>query len=339
MLINLLGNAVKFTERGGVTLRLIDQANGRWRLDVEDTGPGIPHDMRERVFEPFQQGSCGSRKGGTGLGLSIARRQVELMGGSLVLESIPGRGSIFHVTLDLPAGSPPFEPDSLRIEMCRLAPGTDVRALVVDDVLENRKVLSTMLRMAGCDTAMAEDGRRAVEAVREFRPDIVFMDMRLPDVDGLEATRQIAKEFGPLRIPVVATSASVLERERERCLAAGCDEFVAKPFRAEQIYACVTGLLDVEFIAQRTAKQSAALSATDLARITLPPHLTARMSRATERAQRNGAQKLPRRARRSRQRWPASRRTPARLPCQLRHGHDPRHRRANLPRTGHGSTP
>ena len=105
VLINLLGNAVKFTETGAVTLRLIDRGRGQWRFDVEDTGPGIPCQIRERIFEPFQQGGTGSRKGGTGLGLSIARRQVELMGGTLTLESSGESGSMFAVTLPLPSAS------------------------------------------------------------------------------------------------------------------------------------------------------------------------------------------------------------------------------------------
>ena len=338
VLINLLGNAVKFTEHGGVTLRLIDEAESRWRFAVADTGPGIPHDTRERVFEPFQQGDCGSH-GGTGLGLSIARRQVELMGGSLVLESASGRGSLFHFTLDLPAASVLLEPDSMSIESCRLAPSHHVRALVVDDVLENRKVLSTMLRMAGCHTAMAENGRQAVQAVREFQPDIVFMDMRMPDVDGIEATRQIAREFGLERMCVVATSASVLDRERERCLAAGCDEFVAKPFRAEQIYACVADLLDVEFVGQRTSKGLAGAlrnrpRAHHASRTSDCPH-----EQGNGAAQRDGAQKLPRRARRSRYRRPSSRRTPARLSRKLRHGDHPGHPRSDLRGIGDESTP
>ena len=125
-------------------------------------GPGIADEIRDRVFEPFQQGSASSEMGGTGLGLAIARRHVELMGGSLGVESMPGHGSRFHFTLDLPASATPFELDSARGEIFRLAPGRHVRALVVDDVLENRNVLSAMLRMAGCDsTSQRTAGRRS----------------------------------------------------------------------------------------------------------------------------------------------------------------------------------
>ena len=284
VLINLLGNAVKFTERGTVTLRLRRQGDGRWQFEVEDTGPGIAPDIGERVFEPFQQGRCGNQKGGTGLGLSIARRQVELMGAALALESTPGRGSLFHFTLDLPAASTPLEPAALPITTCRLAPGHHVRALVVDDVLANRTMLSRILAMAGCHAVVAENGRQAIETARAFRPDIVFMDMRLSDdMNGIEAARQIVSE-ATAPMPVVAMSASVLDREPEHCLAAGCDEFVAKPFHIEQIYSCVASLLDVEFVQEPVSKPEppAGMTARDLARIALPGPLAARISRAAE---------------------------------------------------------
>jgi signal transduction histidine kinase/DNA-binding NarL/FixJ family response regulator/sensor domain CHASE-containing protein len=251
VLINLLGNAVKFTDTGVVTLRVHDRRDGRWRFDVEDTGPGIPREMRHDVFEPFQQGRGGCDRGGTGLGLSIARRHAELMGGALVLEPREGPGSLFHVTLLLPAASGASASSGAPIDVVRLASGQTVRALVVDDLPENRTVLSTMLCMAGCDTVVAADGEQAIEAARGLGPDIVFMDLRLRGQDGLDATRRIITELSPRRVRIVAMSASVLDGERERCLAAGCDAFVAKPFHVGQIYACVASLLNVRFEAHR----------------------------------------------------------------------------------------
>ena len=219
VLINLLGNAVKFTKDGLILVR-VQQEDGRWRFDVVDSGPGIAQEIRGRVFEPFLQGLGGSETGGTGLGLAIARRHVELMGGSLGVESMPGHGSRFYFTLDLPTSATPFESDAGRGEICRLAPGRQVRALVVDDVLENRNVLSAMLRIAGCDSTMAENGWQAIQAVRELRPDIVFMDMRLPGLDGIRATRLIRNDPAAPQLRIVATSASVLEMN-DRCLEAG----------------------------------------------------------------------------------------------------------------------
>jgi len=280
VLINLLGNAVKFTERGSVTLRLHDHADGRWGFDVEDTGPGIPDDIRERIFEPFQQGAAGSGKGGTGLGLSIARRQVELMGGVLALDTTAAGGSLFHFVLHLPLADLSLAPGSMAIEIYRLAEGHQVHALVVDDVPENRAVLSSMLAMAGCQTMVAESGAQALQLARGRAPDIAFVDLRMPGDDGLEVARQLAAAFGPGTIRIVATSASVLDGERDRCLARGCDEFVAKPFLADQIYACVARLLDVTFEVRR-ASPAPATPFTG-ASIALPGALAARLHRAAE---------------------------------------------------------
>lgn len=281
VLINLLGNAVKFTERGLITLRLLDQGDGHWRFDVGDTGPGIPEEIKERVFEPFHQGPRGREKGGTGLGLSIARRQVELMGGTLGLESSAACGSLFHFTISLPSAAILPALDPLPMEAYRLLPGQHVRALVVDDGLENRKVLSTMLQMAGCETVVAADGEQAIQLAREFAPDIIFMDLRLPGADGIDTTRQIIRESGRL-IRVVATSASVLDGERERCLAGGCDEFVAKPFHADQIYASVAALLDVRFMVERPLDDPLGTVAVGFEPVALPVGLASRLSRAAE---------------------------------------------------------
>ncbi len=281
VLINLLGNAVKFTREGSVALRMETVAPDRWHFAVADTGPGILPEIAGRLFEPFQQGPNAGGLGGTGLGLAIARRQVALLGGSLEVESLEPCGSCFSFSLELPCAEgivPSVAPE----EVERLAPGCEVRALVVDDILENRSVLSTLLAMVGCEIILAENGRQAVEAVRVSRPDIVFMDMRLPEMDGLEATRRIVAEFAPAGIKVVATSASALDHERQRYLEAGCDDFVAKPFRAERIYACLRHQLHVEFLHRDRPTSGDALPAIDLARLALPEDLAARLVMAAE---------------------------------------------------------
>ena len=282
VLINLLGNAAKFSDKGIVTLRLIEQDGGQWRFEVQDSGPGIPHELKALIFEPFQQGSTSGGKGGTGLGLSIARRQVELMGGTLTLEASNTSGSLFVFALHLPPASVRVAPDSLSMKMCRLAAGQHVRALVVDDVLENRKVLSTMLGMAGCKTAVAANGQQAIESFRDCAPDIVFMDLRMPGEDGLETARRLKRERGGAPVRVVAMSASVLDRERERSLAGGCDAFVAKPFRADQIFECVTGLLNVRFEVPSARRAPGASSVLRRGDMTVPKDLASRLSRAAE---------------------------------------------------------
>jgi signal transduction histidine kinase/DNA-binding NarL/FixJ family response regulator len=279
VLINLLGNAVKFTEHGVVSFRLLQQGQHRWRFEVEDTGAGIVCELKERVFEPFQQGYAVGT-GGTGLGLTIARRQVELMGGRLEFDSRPGIGSLFYFTLELPPASRPAQAGAtLRSQIPKLASGCSVRALVVDDIRENRDVLSTMLEMVGCEITLAEDGPQAVGIVRTTCPDIVFVDMRLPGMNGIETAQHIAEEFGK-SIKLVATSASVLGRERERCIHAGCDDFVAKPFRMEQIHACLGSLLGVDFVYPESAQTPAATA--HPATLVLPDDLAARMVRAAD---------------------------------------------------------
>jgi signal transduction histidine kinase/ActR/RegA family two-component response regulator len=276
VLINLLGNAVKFTRRGRILLRLRHRGEA-WTFEVSDTGAGIPAEEQWAIFTAFQQGAGARGRGGTGLGLTIARRQVELMGGQLEVQSVPGEGSTFSFTLQLPAADAAAE---LHREVERLAAGCEVRALVVDDIRENREVLSMMLATIGCEIVLAENGRQALEAVSASRPNIVFMDMRLPEMDGLEATRRIVRDYGGLK--VVAMSASVLTHERELYLQAGCDDFVAKPFRSERIHACLGNLLGVEFEYRSLAPGAESASALDLRCIALPEELLLRLMMAAE---------------------------------------------------------
>lgn len=281
VMINLLGNAVKFTSRGRVVLRIFKQERERWRFEVEDTGPGIPEVATQRIFEPFQQ-ETGALGSGTGLGLAISRRQVEILGGEIGLRSVEGKGSCFHVDLALPPAAAHAQPRVKKTEVLRLAPGCVVRALVVDDIPENREVLACMLTLIGCEVVLAENGRQAVEVVRVSRPQIVFMDMRMPEFDGIEATRRIIAEFGVEEVKIVATSASALSHERAECLKAGCDDFVAKPFRAERIYGCLKHLLGTEFLYKDEPSEAESTESVDLLQLTLPEELAARLAMAAE---------------------------------------------------------
>ncbi|MGB5177715.1 MAG: PAS domain S-box protein, partial [Gammaproteobacteria bacterium] len=187
VLINLLGNAVKFTDRGVISLK-VEQLGQRCTFSIEDTGPGITEESQKRIFEPFQQAEEGEAKGGTGLGLAITKRHIELMGGSLRLESSQGEGSCFRFELDLP----PAEGDLIlkseqKGRFCRLAEPYRVRALVVDDVEDNREVLSGLLERTGVEVTMASSGAEALQRIAEQIPDIVFMDVRMPVMDGLTA--------------------------------------------------------------------------------------------------------------------------------------------------------
>jgi CheY-like chemotaxis protein len=205
-----------------------------------------------------------------------------MMGGHLALQSAPGEGARFSFTLPLPvaAGSLSF-PKAAPRRVERLEEGCQVRALVVDDIPENREVLAIMLRIVGCEVVLAENGPQALECVRLARPDIVFMDMRLGDDEGMEVVRRIVHDYGSDGIKVVATSASVLSHERETYFHAGCDEFLAKPFREERIYAALEQLLGVRFAGHPTESHAPG-EIINLSSVVLPEDLAARLTMAAE---------------------------------------------------------
>ena len=246
VLINLLGNAVKFTDRGQVGLK-VEQSGRCYAFSIEDSGPGISDEARERIFEPFQQADEGYAKGGTGLGLAITKRQIELMGGTLTLDSTPGEGSCFRFALELPPAEGPLTVSrETAPRAVRLAPGQRVRALVVDDVEDNREVLSGFLARVGVEVAKANDGAQALQRIAEQSPDIVFMDVRMPVMDGLSAVRRLREKWPGKRIVCVAITASGLLRQRSFYVDAGFDDCIGKPFRFETVCTCMQRHLGVE---------------------------------------------------------------------------------------------
>ncbi|MBT4609931.1 MAG: response regulator [Gemmatimonadetes bacterium] len=250
VLINLLGNAVKFTESGAVTLNVRLREDGCYEFSVIDTGAGIDPEKHEEIFTPFQQDREGVRQGGTGLGLAIARRHVLLMDGDLTLNSTPGDGSRFSFSIPLATGHHPGKATRAQgnwHRVRRLSRGHRVSALVVDDVLTNRDLLHHILTDIAAHVGTVGSGEAALEHVREQRPDIVFMDIRMPGIDGVETMRRLFNEHGEDSMKIVAVTASVLEHQRQEHEAAGFDGFLGKPLRAEQIYACLAEHLDVEF--------------------------------------------------------------------------------------------
>jgi signal transduction histidine kinase/CheY-like chemotaxis protein len=283
ILINLLGNAIKFTASGCVILRIAKEEKRRWRFEVEDTGPGISPELQLRIFEPFQQGPEAKGKGGTGLGLAIAQRQVKMMGGTLQVRSTPGHGSVFSFVIDLPqASTRRMAPRDEFAAVERIVAGTEVHALVVDDIAENRDVLSLMLMQIGCKVNVAKSGEEALDLIRAAPPDIVFLDMRLPGISGLDTALGIVQEW-EATVKLVAMSASALEHERERYLKAGCDDFVAKPFRAERIYRCLRNLLDVQYVLrEKPNDQSEPDPSIDLGKLALCEDLALRLTTAAE---------------------------------------------------------
>lgn len=237
VLFNLLGNAVKFTAQGGVVLSVEAQAGNLLRFSVSDTGRGIAEQDLARIFEPFTQvGETVGAATGTGLGLAISRSLVERMGGEMHVESQPGWGSRFWFDVPLPAAAAAARrPGAARRVLGYEGPRR--RVLVVDDNAANRSVMAAMLAPLGFELHEAADGLGGIAEAARFRPDVVLMDLRLPGaIDGLEATRRLRAVAEGAEMKIIAVSASAYDIDREQCRAAGCDDFVAKPFREEELW-------------------------------------------------------------------------------------------------------
>jgi signal transduction histidine kinase/CheY-like chemotaxis protein len=240
---NLVSNAVKFTRVGTVTLRL-SRRDGRLIISVRDTGPGIPRDRQAKLFAPFTQAdaSTSRRYGGTGLGLAISRRLAEGMGGTLTLESEPGQGACFELSLPLEEDTTRALPPRLQLVAShgRVRTGANrrLRVLVAEDNHVNQRIARAMLERLGCEVSFAEDGCAAVAAWERGEWDLVFMDCQMPGLDGYEATdaiRRAERAHGSRRTPIVAMTASALSEDRERSFACGMDDHLSKPVRAVEL--------------------------------------------------------------------------------------------------------
>jgi signal transduction histidine kinase/DNA-binding response OmpR family regulator len=270
VLINLLSNAVKFTEQGGVTLRVnaiedrkIEENNLQssifnLQFQVEDTGVGIAEDELDKVFQYFEQTESGRKsKNGTGLGLAISRDYVRMMGSDITVTSQEGQGSTFRFDIAIREGR---ESDiKERIPQQRvigLEPGQDIpRVLVAEDMEDSRTLLVKILKTAGFQVQEAVDGKQAVEIFHTWRPDFVWMDIRMPEMDGLEATRCI-KETGAGKSTIIAAlTAHALEEEKHVILAAGCDDFVRKPFREQEILEAMAKHLGIKYVYEEEKKE------------------------------------------------------------------------------------
>ncbi len=286
ILINLIGNAVKFTKKGSVMLRA-DWRDGSAVFEVEDTGPGISAADQAKLFQPFVQTETGEKaKEGTGLGLVISRNFARLMGGDVTVASEPGRGSRFTVRVDLPlvVESEIGRTAAERRSVVGLAADQPAfRLLVVDDVAENRLLLSKLLESVGFQVREASNGDEALRVWAEYRPHLIWMDMRMPVMDGLTATKLIREAEGRApdgtlpAVKIVALSASALEHERDAVVASGCDAFLAKPFRESAVFEKLSEQLGIRFEYDGTregpsaAAPGAILTASRLA--ALPPGL------------------------------------------------------------------
>ncbi|HTR37275.1 MAG TPA: ATP-binding protein [Bryobacteraceae bacterium] len=273
ILTNLLGNAIKFTERGRVNLTVepVSQTKDTFKVKfvVQDTGIGIPHSQHDRLFESFTQADDSSTRkyGGTGLGLAISKQLVELLGGTIGVESEPGRGSRFWFTLSLGKAAPAEKPAPQPVLRAAAQPrpvdahpapvpvpalastatarpqpaekpvgASNRRILVAEDNEINQKIALRLLQKLGLDADAVVNGKEAVEAVEKRKYDLVLMDCQMPGMDGFEATAMIRSREGQQRhLPICALTANAMEGDRERCLAAGMDDYLSKPVGLEKL--------------------------------------------------------------------------------------------------------
>ncbi|MEM8722279.1 MAG: response regulator [Cyanobacteria bacterium P01_G01_bin.39] len=296
LLINLLSNAVKFTNRGGVTLHAFTCASGSFGnklklcFEVADTGKGISETELEQLFSPFVQTKSGIQsEKGTGLGLAISSQFAKLMGGAIRVNSILGEGSTFSFDILVELADSTLEEmigASKRVK--HLVPGQlEYRIAVVDDQKTNRLALIQLLESVGFEPRTANNGQEAIALWQEWQPDLIWMDMRMPVMDGYEATKLIKNKSDVKETIVIAITASAFEEQRKTILDAGCDDFVAKPFTEQIIFDKLTQHLGVKFTYQQEfidkqskndIKTSKKLSSLDLS--ALPPNLVTNLNQA-----------------------------------------------------------
>jgi PAS domain S-box-containing protein len=318
VLMNLLGNAVKFTGEGGVTLRvgskeygvgskeetptpLLPTSYSLLHFEVEDTGPGISPEDLAAVFEPFVQAASGQQpQEGTGLGLSISRQFVHLMGGDITVSSELGQGSVFR--FEVPIGLA----DAAEVQVAwplRRVLGLEsdqaiYRLLIVDDRETTRRLLVTLLEPLGFEVREAVNGQEAIEIWERWEPHLIWMDMRMPVMDGYEATRRIKATTKGQATVIVALTASAFDEDQETILSAGCDDVVRKPFRKDEIFDTLAKHLLVRFVYEEEQAPSvtaqpagAAVSLTDVltpaALAALPANWLADLQQATIKADLN----------------------------------------------------
>jgi CheY-like chemotaxis protein len=256
VLLNLVGNAIKFTDEGSVRVKVAmapaPDSSLIAHFSVSDTGPGIPQDKREIIFEPFRQadGSTTRRYGGTGLGLTISSGLVDIMGGRIWVESELGRGSTFHFTAPFTLGAPAL-PQRTMPSVTAVVECAPLSILVAEDNVVSQRLVTALLKERGHAVTLAGNGLEVLRLVEERDFDLVLMDIQMPEMDGLQATAEIRYREGQQKgrhLPIVAMTAHAMAGDRERCLESGMDGYIAKPIHPGELMALITGIC-----AQRTA--------------------------------------------------------------------------------------
>lgn len=268
ILINLLGNAIKFTEKGGVTLRVkcVNELQENFvttcqlLFDVEDTGLGIAADELNQLFQPFQQTQTGLKaREGTGLGLAISQKYAQMMGGNITVRSQLNQGTVFSLSIQVElVENQPQSQQSIKshAKIIGLAPGQSTyRILIVEDNPVNRLVLSKLLEIPGFEVQQAENGKEAIALWQTWHPDIILMDMNMPIMSGYKATQQIRiqeqQTINHAQVPqttIIAITASAFQEQRQEILAVGCNDFISKPFKIDELFEKLAKYINVEYV-------------------------------------------------------------------------------------------
>ncbi|MCP4291520.1 MAG: response regulator [bacterium] len=273
VLINLVSNAVKYTENGKISIRAMAVNHASLsqvtvRFEIEDTGRGIPENDIEAIFSPFRQtGDQPTNESGTGLGLAICRKFVQLMGGSLDVSSEITLGSLFYFELPvlLPATTEKLDMTQMNRFVSGLEKGQPrYRILITEDKLENRLLLQSILAPLGFEIQEAFNGQEAVNKFKQWNPHLIWMDIRMPVMDGKEATRIIKECENSENTKIIALTAHALEEERAEILDAGCDELIRKPYRDSEIYSALAKHLNITFTYRELSSVPETASTSDL---------------------------------------------------------------------------
>lgn len=265
ILLNLIGNAIKFTDCGSVTFkvgsvvtgdRLESASTTRIRFQIEDTGIGISPELTQQIFLPFEQVGESSRQSeGTGLGLAISQKLAEMMGSKILVKSTLGEGSTFWIELDFPTVSSLSETPIVRVLRTIVGyEGDPLKILVVDDRWENRSVVVNLLAPLGFEMIEAKSGKEGLETALHVKPDLIIVDLLMPEMDGWEMTRQVRQYPEFETVPIIASSASVFERERQKSHEVGCNDFLPKPIQADDLFARLKANLNLTWICEDESK-------------------------------------------------------------------------------------
>jgi PAS domain S-box-containing protein len=246
IMINIIGNAVKFTNEGGISL-LVGEDKGKIRFSINDTGKGIPEQEIDKILQPFMQSSNIDHEGGTGLGLAISNSFIKMMGGELDIKSELGTGSTFSFELPFKVSESAPVKEKSRGTVVSIKGNKAFKALIVDDKVNNRLILKTMLENVGFITMEAKNGLEAIERTEEFDPEIIFMDIKMPVMDGYESVRKLKSTEQGQGIKIFALTASAFRHDEKKITESGFDGFLPKPFKLGSLFRIISDNSQVKF--------------------------------------------------------------------------------------------